>query len=377
MSLKYCPDIWKNIFVRKIDHERVDVGFCCQNNTVSVSQNNWHKIIAEKRQNFVNNDWPQQCHNCWQMEVAGAQSKRHAEISWYACRGIVQDNNPVLKALEWNSENLCNLACITCGPVYSSRWSSEIKKYPWQDINRYQPADQNRFFEKLDLSSVERVYFNGGEPLMCQDHVQIIQHLCKIGVLDRCEIAYNTNGTTIPDSTVLDLWRQARLVRVFISIDAIENSFEFIRWPAKWQQIINFLSFLKSQPFNIIIDLTCTLGIHNIFSLHTLRTWQVQHCSHNHQGDPVNLNLQLCGPISHGGKVLALDRIGARLSNRVISYLDNLHIGVDLTPFRSTCERAAGNDLDWVSYLDQVSAARKMDWKKHLPELAAEYHIIS
>lgn len=377
MSLNYCPDLWKNLYVRKIDQQRVRIGFCCHNETVPADQHNWQTTLQIRRQDFVNTDWPQQCDNCWNVEKVGAASKRHQEILWYDHRAITQDTNAVLTALEWNCENLCNLACITCGPVFSSRWSTEIKKYPWTDINGHQVSDQNRFFNNLDLSEVRRVYFNGGEPLMSQDHVEIMQQLHKIGVLGRCEIAYNTNGTVIPDQNVLDLWQDAALIRIFVSIDAIEGSFEFIRWPAKWTQIVNFLSFLKSQPFNIIIDITCTLGIHNIFSLHKLHAWHVNHCDKNHQGDPVSLNLQLCDAISHGGKVLSLNHISPDLSNLAAVYLSDLDIGINLSPFISLCADTNGSDLEWVSYLDLISAARKMDWRKTLPELAMQYHKIS
>lgn len=377
MSLNYCPDIWKNLYVNKIDHQRVSLGFCCQNATEPANLDNWEEVVRKKREDFVAGDWPSQCNGCWNMEKLGGASKRHAEINWYTQHGVAQDSNADLIALEWNSENYCNLACITCGPVFSSRWSSEIKRYPWQDIKKFQPSDQNKFYSNLDLSSVRRLYFNGGEPLLCHDHVQIMQTLHRIGILDRCEIGYNTNGTVIPDQNVLALWQNAALIRIFVSIDAIEGNFEFIRWPAKWTQIVNFLSFLKSQPFNIIIDITCTLGIHNIFSLHKLHAWHVDHCGKNHQGDPVSLNLQLCGPISHGGKVLSLSHIGPKLSNLAAAYLSDLDIGINLSTFISICADTNGNDLQWVSYLDLISAARKMDWRKALPELAMQYHKIS
>lgn len=376
MSLNYCPDVWKNLYVSKIDHEQVRLGFCCQNQTTPADKNNWKEIIHKKRQDFSADSWPDQCGNCWRAEKAGASSKRHQEINWYTQQGILQDTSAELIALEWNSENLCNLACITCGPIFSSRWNSEIGKYPWVEIERYHPANQNQFLLNLDLSDVRRVYFNGGEPLMSHDHTQIMQALQDVGVLNQCEIAYNTNGTVMPDQNCLDLWKEARLIRIFVSIDAIEGAFEFIRWPAKWTAILNFLSFLKSQSFNIIIDITCTLGIHNIFSLHKLHAWYTEHCSRNHQGDPVSLNLQPCGPISHGGKVLALDNISPRLSKLVTQYLSELDIDINLQLFHSICADACGNDQNWIAYLDQLSAARKMDWKKQLPELVTQYNII-
>ena len=374
---KYCPDVWKTMYVSKLDQQRVAVGFCCLNTTDIVTETGWENTLEQKRQDFVQSAQPSQCKNCWQVESSGGTSRRTQSIIWFQNNDIVQDQQPQLISLEWNCENLCNLACITCGPVYSSRWASEIKKYSWSDSNQYYAADQNKFYETLDLSNLRRVYFNGGEPLLTSDHIKILSRLQQEGVLNQCEIAYNTNGTILPDDSCLSLWKQSKLVRIMLSIDAVGDSFEFIRWPAKWAQMLKFIEVLNSQSFNVVIDITCTVGIHNVFSMDELYRWYVDNCSVNHQGDRVSLNIQSCGAISHGGRVLNLKNISSSLANRVIDYLNTMPPVINVDPLINLCRSANANDQDWIFYLDSLSSARQTDWKKYLPHLNDQYNKLS
>lgn len=377
MSLKYCPDVWKTMYVSKIDHQNVDLGFCCVNSLKRSSTADWNSVIDDKRKNFIDNDSPVQCQYCWSLEKSGGISKRTQDLNWYKNNGIETDTEVKLVSLEWNCENLCNLACITCGPIFSSRWASEIVKYPWSDVHTHKPSDKNLFYELLDFSCLRRVYFNGGEPLMTLDHIGILKKLRREKRLSECEVSYNTNGTVIPDAECLDLWKEARLVRISMSIDATDNNFEFIRWPAKWQQILDFIDFVFSQPFNIILDITCTVGIHNVFSLKDLHKWYTKTCPVNHQSDPVSFNIQSVGNISHGGRVLSLNNIGRNLSQIAKEHLIELNQQIDVNHLIIMCDSADGDDKNWKDYLDNLSRQRKMDWQKSLPELADEYHKIS
>jgi uncharacterized radical SAM superfamily Fe-S cluster-containing enzyme len=377
---KYCPDVWKSVFVSKLDQERVSMGFCCQNSenvTVDIStvtKSTWQNILQQKRQDFIQTVDSSQCQNCWQIENSQGISRRINDINWFDNNDMVQDQKLQLNSLEWNCENLCNLACITCGPLYSSRWATEIKRYPWTDANQYFVANKNKFYQTLDLSYLRRVYFNGGEPLLTNDHIEILTKLQQENTLQHCEVSYNTNGTIIPNDLCLSLWKEAKLVRVMLSIDAIDKNFEFVRWPAKWEQITTFINTLKSQPFNIIIDITCTVGIHNVFSLDKLYNWHTKECKVNHQGDPVSLNVQSCAAFSHGGKVLNLGKISKKLATNAIEYLSDLTTIPNVSLLIHLCRTSNYHDQDWLSYLDSLSDARNKDWKIYLPELDHQYN---
>lgn len=365
MQSKYCPDVWKSLYVEKASSTEVKVGFCCQSTTSLLTDyNNLDKVQSQARANYKAH-----CNNCWKIENAGGQSRRHSSIEWFTNNQLTQDQVPELRSLDWNSENICNLACITCGPKFSSRWNQEISHYTFTDTARHVNCQSNDFWQTLDFKNINRVYFNGGEPMLVDDHFKILTWLDTIKRLPQVEVAYNTNGTVFPTEQILNLWSQARLVRISLSIDAVSSAFEFIRWPAKWQQMLEFIDFLKSQQFNIIIDITCTVGLHNVLELESLLSWQTQNLLTNHQGDPVTVCFQPVGGFSTGGQRLSLTNAGPKLAQRIIEKTQSLQQHSAWNWISQQLQSGAEN-IEWIDYLDQLSNKRRLDWTQALPQLA-------
>lgn len=377
--MKHCPDVWNSLYIKKKSNETVNVGFCCQNQTIEIPNDIeiLKSTIEKKQENFKNNPNSPQCGNCWRIEKTGSTSRRHAAIDWFDNNHIPSDSANKLISLDWNSENVCNLACISCGPIFSSRWRQEILNYGFNQSSSEKyinNLNDNKFWKLLDLSDLKRLYFNGGEPLLSHDHKEILSHLREIGRLSEIELSYNTNGTVIPDNEVLDHWKNVKLLRICISIDAIDRAFDFIRWPAKWEQILTFIRFINQQSFNIIIDITCTIGIHNILEVDKLITWQKNNLLTNLQGDLVSLNFQMIGDISHGGTVLKLDNISKDLAIGILPQLVEIKNYNIWSTIENSLLNAAGNNR-WVDYLVELSGHRDINWKDHLPTLAESLRI--
>jgi sulfatase maturation enzyme AslB (radical SAM superfamily) len=318
-----------------------------------------------------------QCSSCWKLEETGSTSRRHASINWFDNNHLTSDTTNELVSLDWNSENVCNLACISCGPKFSSRWRQEILNYSFNDLsseNYINNLKDNKFWKLLDLHNLKRLYFNGGEPLLSLDHKEILAYLKEIGQLSEIELAYNTNGTIIPDNEVLDYWKNVKLLRISISIDAIDQAFDFIRWPAKWEQISTFINFINQQSFNTIIDITCTVGVHNILEVDKLIAWQKTNLLTNMQGDPVTLNFQMVGELSYGGTVLKLDSASRGLASYILPHLIEIKNYSIWSTIEHSLSNANGND-PWVDYLDELSICRNVNWKDYLPALAESLKI--
>jgi len=377
--MKYCPDVWKSLYIQKKSNETIGVGFCCQNGTAEISNNiqALRSIIEKKQHDFKNNPNSSQCDSCWQIEKNGSSSRRHASINWFNNNYSTTSTTNELISLDWNSENVCNLACISCGPKFSSRWRQEILNYSFNDLSSEKYINNlkdNKFWKLLDLSNLKRLYFNGGEPLLNLDHKEILAYLKEIGQLSEIELAYNTNGTIVPDNEVLDYWKNVKLLRIFISIDAINQAFDFIRWPARWEQILTFIEFINQQSFNTIIDITCTVGVHNILEVDKLVTWQKTNLLTNSQGDPVTVNFQMVGGFSHGGTVLSLDNISRDLASCILPQLIEIKNYSIWPAIEHSLLNANGTD-PWVDYLDELSTRRGVNWKDHLPTLAESLRI--
>lgn len=92
--MKYCPDVWKSLYIEKKSTETVNVGFCCQNSTVEISNNivALQSAVEKKQDNFKNYPNSAQCNNCWKVEKTGSTSRRHAAINWFDANYITSDD---------------------------------------------------------------------------------------------------------------------------------------------------------------------------------------------------------------------------------------------------------------------------------------------
>jgi len=364
--MKYCPDVWKGLYVKKISDEQVSIGFCCINENVRLDNvDNLASFVLKKQQDFVHAMDSSQCKNCWELENTNNQSRRTGSIQWFKNNNIELTQTNELLSLDWNSENICNLACISCGPVFSSKWREEIKQYSSNESVKYYNSQKNKFWKTLDLSKLRRIYFNGGEPLLSKDHVEILSHLKDINQLKHVEVCYNTNGTVLPDKKIIDLWRQSKLLRIYISIDAIGPAFEFIRWPAQWGQVEKFISEINKLDFNVILNITCTTGIYNVLELDDIIEWHGKHLKTNSQGDPVSLNIQPMADISYGSNCLKFENTSKNTAQQIISQCGRIKQHSSWQWIYPKLISAQGNN-DWVFYLDQLDHHRKTNWRNTL-----------
>ena len=246
------------------------------------------------------------CKKCWSIESVGLQSKRHRDNKTYQSRFQLLYHKkdllePNLNFAEYYIRlgNNCNLRCAICSDVVSTGWASENKKFglPYRkknNIRRNDPIWQHMLDHARYIKLIE---FIGGEPLFINLPLQIefLQKLIDMGVAKNIKLRYHTNGTKFNTDIAL-LWQYFKEVTVWISIDGLEQSFEYQRYPAKWSVLttnINQFIDLASQYPNIKICTTCTVSVLNILELDTIINW------FNTHGLPYHLNI-LESPVEYG-----------------------------------------------------------------------------
>jgi len=86
-----------------------------------------------------------------------------------------QPNNFDLQTIDVRWTNLCNFACVYCGPEFSSKWASELNQ------QQTTPTDQQRAqFKKYIFEHATRlkhVYLAGGEPLLMRENLELLDQL--------------------------------------------------------------------------------------------------------------------------------------------------------------------------------------------------------
>jgi hypothetical protein len=348
------------MYIEPVNTNQVKVAACCQAvpSLATVNELNFQSntALTALRQDFDNSIRSEDCHRCWRLEDLGAESRRKNMIDEYHTR----DTAVELKSLDINVTWACNLACVMCGPQWSSTWSKELgtNETELKQLGR-KSQKANPFMDQLDLTQLERVHFNGGEPLINNNHLDVLQRLHNCGSLSKTVATYNTNGTVFPSDAVIDMWKQAKLVKLYFSIDATDQAFEYVRWPAKWLGVENNIKhMIDTLPSNVMFGLNVTVGCYNIFEITDVWNWFNETIRTNREGDPTDFCWQLAynydiKQLPHNAKIDAIARLSAIDTYQgIVSHLQ-AHINYNATQ-------------DWTEQLTRIDSRRGTCWNKIL-----------
>jgi hypothetical protein len=353
----YCPEIFHSVFIKSYGTNYIEFGPCCQSGTNTIQNEMFDfdnsTFLNKLREENHNNTKSSECNRCWEAEANNLKSKRESAVEFYEENNI--DDVIKLHTLEYNTTWACNLGCIMCDPMYSSTLATELgvtTLFKQQSVE----SKSNQILNELDLSNIKRVHFNGGEPLINSVHLDVLK---KIPTLSDCKVSYNTNGTKIPSDEVMHYWSKCKMVRIFFSIDAIGDAFNYIRWKADWDSVKkNMQWFVENAPSNVMFGINATVGVYNLLEIPEMYNWYKSEFSTNREGDRTDFNWQVAynydfANASHIIKTDALNELGKH------NILPSLCHAVTE---RLNKEQ---ND-DWIINLNNIDARRNTDWKAAL-----------
>jgi len=181
--------------------------------------------------------------------------------------------------------------------------------------------------------------------------------MAQAGSLDQAAISYNTNGTQIPDRSVMDLWQQARLVKIYFSVDAVAKAFEYIRWPASWNQVARNIEQMKADcPSNVMFGINATVGCYNVFEMAAVWSWFDRELATNREGDRSDFVWQP----ANGFDVGNLDH---HLRDRAAQSLPAVPVFDSL---RKELSYPGETDDAWHDAFDQIDRRRGTNWRQAL-----------
>ena len=348
--MNYCPEIHHGLFLRTSGLDGVHYGPCCQADAVKVDSDSFDfensDFLIKLRQENLQGIRSDVCKRCWQAEDVGNKSKRQSSLEFPI-------DSQGLEIFEYNVNWACNLACIMCSPDHSSSWAKELGITDNQtQIDRR----KNHIIDHIDFSNLKRIHFNGGEPLINNDHVRVLE---KINDISKIKITYNTNGTQLPSNKALKCWEKSQIVNIFFSIDAIGKSFEYIRYPGQWNRILKNLDwYVKNSPSNVMFGLNVTFGAYNILEAADLYNWFEQYLATNREGD----RSDFCWQVAYNFDYKYLPEVIKQ------DALDKLN---DCKPLESLCNSIKNtlNEIpndNWIQKLDELDARRNTSWKNSL-----------
>jgi len=236
------------------------------------------------RKNMLNEQPSAECRRCYEQDDSGFFSGRKSANKHFGHYINKIDNTDAtgysreFEMTYWDIRfsNLCNLRCRSCGHVFSSQWYQDQAKLAgpqWKEQNtvlNYAGRTETDMWSQLEphLEFVEQIYFAGGEPLLMQEHYNILEELLRRGKTD-VRLIYNTNftHTDLKGRSVFEYWKQFKSVAVGASLDAMDERAEYIRKGTDWAVVEqNRREMLKICP-NVDFYISATLSIFNALHL--------------------------------------------------------------------------------------------------------------
>jgi len=270
---------------------------CCLRKSPRVYKSGeiWNSVEFTKLRAINNkNIWgtDQGCQDCKSLEESGLLSMRTGMNHGLGVYGQTDLSGPARIDLKFDIG--CNLACRSCGPWSSTFWQKHLIQHGLQDS----PVSSGKSAEhviseisKYDLSNLKQMVFCGGETMLGNEYWKVASWLAQnvTNAKQQLTICFQTNGTQPLRLDHHDTIEKFHLVKMHISLDGTGDRFNYIRWPANWNQVTdNILSARQSAPSNVMFVVEETISIFNLAYLSELDNWIKNNFVDNREGDVIN-----------------------------------------------------------------------------------------
>jgi organic radical activating enzyme len=213
------------------------------------------------------------CYICKEEETQKIRSRRQATNKF------AKDNRlsmTKLQSLGVRYGTLCNSKCMICSHNRSSSWVVDSEKlgYEIKTQHRFKKnllPGVDVFFDNFNLDDLRYVEFHGGEPLMQSYPYEFLK---KIKNLDRLIVKFNTNLTVMPSAELNDLLKKCKRADFLLSVDDINERYEILRFPGKWDIFIKNTETIKKQKYRVIAY-NCLSSL-NIFYCVDFYKWAIK-----------------------------------------------------------------------------------------------------
>ena len=319
------------------------------------------------RSNLLAGNRLAECERCYRQEDQDAISFRERSNKDF---GVVTTQDELPRDWELRATNLCNLKCMMCTGGNSSALMTEDriifglkdlqKTYDWND---YALDQVHKIFNKLS-STILR----GGEPFMVPWIRQTLQD-CPEDRASEIEIMFTTNLTKLTDDWI-PILSKFKHIKMGCSIDAFDDLNYYIRYPAKWKEILNGLAVARSLP-NVNIFLNVCVQNLNILYLDKLLLWAQEQ------------NIYVVLDILTAPSIFEISNLPPELIDQAINRLETVREQIDLTmidDFDGVLNGLHAKDTkpnNWSQFINYIQAKdkhRKLSITNFIPELAEYFN---
>jgi MoaA/NifB/PqqE/SkfB family radical SAM enzyme len=247
--------------------------------------------MKELRLNMLNDKKSSICDYCYKHEESSPFSFRKYSLEHFGkdFDDIVTTTDETghvpefkMKYFDIRFSNICNFKCRTCGSEFSSQWAQEMKQNKWvpESFKIIQHADEsgNLLQEIKDqVPNMDLAYFAGGEPLITDEHYQLLEEMIRTGVNKRITLRYNTNMSNFKYKKydILDLWSRFHRVEISASLDHYGERAEFLRHGTDWAVVEQNLHSIRNLDY-IDYQFNTVLSVFNFVTLDTFFKYMIE-----------------------------------------------------------------------------------------------------
>lgn len=291
-------------------------------------------------------------------------------------------------ALDLRFGNLCNAKCIMCGPHHSNLWYEDygkIERKPFFHIGaaKYTIKEENGVF-KSDMNADVRwwespiwweqferikhrirfVYITGGEPFVVPAHDEFLDRLIASGLADKVDLAYDTNLSVI-NPKIISRLKKFKSINISASMDDIEDRYELIRFPLKWERFIENCKIINKEVKIKEFKLSSVVGIFTAYA--PLRFVPYF--------ENLGFNSMVIRTVHYPFNSDLLHLTNEQ-KQTVIDAYKNTNVGSYYTDFftnylTSTRDKQNIKQLEsFVSRMDRLDKVRGTEWKATMPDVA-------
>jgi MoaA/NifB/PqqE/SkfB family radical SAM enzyme len=253
--------------------------------------------VKEARRRMLAGQRVAACAHCYREEAHGYRSHRLVENEvWQnrcgedGIRQLVDRTGPdgsvdaPIQYVDLRLGNTCNMQCIMCEPRQSSRWVAAARKLSqmsqqqelknvWRlkgaiPANRFEWYRNNAFWDNLKtfLPAVKEIILAGGEPFLIAEQFEFVKACCELGEANHIRLRYHTNATVFPEE-MIPYWKKFEFVHFLVSLDAIENAANYVRYPTDWREIERNVRGFDGLGGNTLTSFN--------FTAHALNAWRI------------------------------------------------------------------------------------------------------
>jgi organic radical activating enzyme len=213
-------------------------------------------VNLDTQQRMLANQPGKNCHPCYDLEgdktgfdiisdrIFYIRELKHVPLVVY------QPNHHELNSIDVRWTNLCNFSCVYCCPEFSSRWADELG----QTITKPDTVQFDAFKRYIfdHAATLKHVYLAGGEPLLMKENMELLDLLQQVNPGINLRVNTNLSKT---NTQVFDRICEFENVHWTLSVETMDNEFEYIRHGGSWLDFLDNLMIIKKLEHKISFNM--------------------------------------------------------------------------------------------------------------------------